>query len=421
MRAARGIVAAGTIALLAAQLVFSARSLQAAYFAAQGDAARGAGDAQAARLAYRRANQALPFDANRLRDEASATRDTLGALEAVPLYAESLRHAPYIPLTLVAAAGNYLELKRNDDADAVLTTALRVARSDWRVRLLRGNILIAREKYAEAEHELRAAADLASPPEARVHYELARSLHGQAKYEDALAEAARAKAMQPLLPEYYLLHGKALMAVDRAPEACDDLAWAVRIYRARLERGEDTLALLFETQDLYALALLADKRFDEAEAAFADLYIRCTPPQIEKLAIHLHQIAGEMYDPFPQQSLWAFALDLLAQTRQATEFEKTLASARMLFPETELGALIPPRARALTAAGDPEGAIELLATSPVGVVDSAPYRLAHAEAHAAAGRRAAARTEYAMLLGLPKLSSIIQQEAKAGLAAIPPQ
>ncbi len=420
-RATRWVVAAVAVALLAVQIFFSARSLEAAYFTARGDASRRAGDAAGARADYHRANAAVPFDANRLRSEASAARDSLGPAQAVPLYAESLRRGPYVPLTLVAAAVNYIELGRFGEADAVLDTAVRLIGADWRVRLMRGTILIGREEYAEAERELLVAAEVAAPPQARVYYELSRALHGQKEYDGALAAVGRALGMQPLLPEYHLARAKALMALDRAPESCENLAWTVRTYRAQVERGEDSLAALFEAEDLYALALLADGRFDEAEAAFADLYIRCTAPQIELLAIHLHQIAGEMYDPFPDSSLWAFALDLLVQTGRAAEYEKTLASASMLYPEAEMGLLVAPRARALTAAGDPEAAIALLAAAPAGVAGSAPYRLALGEAHAAAGRPAEARTEYAIVLGLKDLSPVIRKQAQAGLAAIPAQ
>lgn len=420
-RATGWIVAIAALLLLAAQLIFSTRSLQASYFAAQGDAARRAGDAEGALDAYHRANRLLPFDANRLRSEASAARDALDAAQAVPLFAESLRRGPYVPLTLLAAAENYAELRRYDDATTVLDTAMSIIPADWRVRILRGKILNERGEYAAAEKELRVAAEVASPPQARVHYELSRAFHGQTEYDAALREADRALRLQPFPPEYHLARAKALMATDRAPEACNDLAFVVRTYRTQLERGEDTLAALFEAGDLYALALLADGRFDEAEATFADLYTRCTPPQIDLLAVHLHQIAGEMYDPFPNPSLFAFALDLLVQTQRTAEFEKTLASARMLYPESEMGLLIPPRARALTRAGDAEGAIALLATAPFGVADSAPYRLALAEAHAVAGRPAAARTEYAMILGMENLSPVIRKQAEVGLAAIPTQ
>jgi tetratricopeptide (TPR) repeat protein len=418
-RAIRWLAALAIAAGLLAQLVFSARSLAAAYYAARGDAARLAGDLESAREAYHRANGFDSSDGNRLRDEAAATHETRGPKDSAPIYAAALKAGPYIPLTLIAGATNYIELKRLDEADAVLDTAMRVGEFEWRVRMLRGTILTERAKYADAVRELSAAAELASPPEARVHYELARALHGETQYEQAMAHAERAAELQPLVPEYRLLRGKSLMALNRAPEAVPDLARAVFAYRARLERGENAMAELFEAEDLYALALLAGQQFEQAELAFGDMYVRCTPEQIDRLAIHLQQIVGEMWDPFPQQSLWAFALDLLAQTRHLAEFEATLAAARMVFPESELQALIAPRARALTASGDPEGAIRLLATSPLQMTDTPPYRLALAEAQAAAGRPALARIEYELLLGAENLAPMIQRQAKNGLAALP--
>jgi tetratricopeptide (TPR) repeat protein len=414
-------VTTALVSCLVLQLLFSARSLLAAFYATRGGAVQLTGDHAGARRDFHRANQAVPFEADRFRLEAAAARESLGPQAAAPLYARSLRLAPFAPLVLLAAAENLMAFDQTDAAEEILNRAATVIPDDWRVRYMHGLILMKRERYAEAAGEFRSASKIAFPFVPDTSYQLAQALHATGDEAKALQEVEKSIRTQPLAPEFRLVRGKILFAQNQVSAAGEDFAWAAQEFQRRAERDTNALPRLREAQDLLAQAYLAEGHFDQAQRVLEKLYTRCSPEQIDQLAGRLAQLLSAPPTPTPPLAFWAFSLDLFVQTRRLADFDRALELAPSLHPESDLGELIPARARALTAAGKPEDAIALLGAAPAGVVDSPPYRLALAEAKAAAGRPAEARTGYAKLLSLPELSPAIRKQAHAALAAILPQ
>jgi hypothetical protein len=166
---------------------------------------------------------------------------------------------------------------------------------------------------------------------------------------------------------------------------------------------------------------LADGRFDEAYEKFDELYPRLTAKQIDEFAWRLNEMTWRMRDPFAPITLWARTLDLLAQTKRLEEFDAAIETVRLMCTRPEFDTLAAARARAFTAGGNPELALELLKTQPAELRGTAPYRLAHAEALAAKGRREPARAEYIALLDAPDLSPAIRTQVETALAAMPAQ
>lgn len=272
--AQRLALAAAIVACLAAQLVFSTRSLLAASYTHRGEAVQLAGDQEGARQLFHRANQALPFDADRFRLEAAAARESLGPEAAAPLYARGLELAPRSPLVLLAAAENLVTLDQTDNADELLRRADAVTPDDWKAHELRGLILLKRERPAEAAGEFRAAASFAYPFQPEVSYNLARVLHATGDDPAALLEVEKSIRAQALSPEYHLLRGKILFAKKEIPAARKDFAWAVQTYQRRLDRGAGPQPLLPESQELLAQAFAAEGRPNDARSQYTALLAR---------------------------------------------------------------------------------------------------------------------------------------------------
>jgi predicted Zn-dependent protease len=172
---------------------------------------------------------------------------------------------------------------------------------------------------------------------------------------------------------------------------------------------------------LLSITLLAGGRYDEAYRKFDELYTRLTPKQISEFAWRLNDMTWRMREPFAPITLWARALDLLAQTKRLDEFDAAIETVRLMCTSPEFETLAPARARAFTAGGNPEWALELLAEAPMELHETASYRLAHAEALAARGRTEHARAEYTELLSAPDLSPAIRKQAETALAAMSAQ
>lgn len=406
---------------LAAQLWFSVLSLSGVYHETHGVSAERAGDNAAARAEFAAARAAVPFSAEYARLEATAALKSGDAEAAAPLLEESLRLAPYAPLSLTAAAEAYLDLGRTADAEAVIARAARIMPQEWRLHLMRGTIDLERGQIAPAVAELTAAALIADPPKYEVFYNLAHAHYAYGDPMNASRAAMRALRVQPFAVEARMLYGRSLLSTERIAEAHKEFAFAEQAYLRRLNAGENVELQLIEAQDLLSIALLADGRFDEAFAKFDELYVRLTPKQIDEFAWRLGDMTWRMREPFAPIALWARSLDLLAQTRRLEEFDASIEAIRLMCTGPEFDSLAAPRARAFTAGGNPERALEVLAEAPRDSRETPAYRLALAEALAATRQWSAARREYDTLLAVANLSPAIRKQAQARRAQIPAQ
>lgn len=419
--AALGLVALLIAGLLAVQIVFSARALAAVVHETLGFAAQRAGDHDAARAAFARARAAVPFSAEYARLEATAAMNSGDPVAAAPLLDESLRLAPNAPLSLTAAAEAYLRLGETAEAEAVISRAARIVPMEWRLYLMRGVMDLDRGQYAPALIELTAAAQIVDPPKYEVLYQLARAQYAYGNVKDALRTADRALRLQPDAVEARVLYGRSLLSNERIDEAYTEFLHAERVYRARLGTDPDAELRLIEAQDLLSIAMLAGGKYEEAYRTFDELYTRLTPKQIDEFAWRLNEMTWRMREPFAPITLWARTLDLLAQTKRFEEFDAAIETVRLMCTRPEFDTLAAARARAFTAGGNPELALDVLESAPAELHGTAPYRLAHAEALAARGRTEPARTEYTALLSAPDLSPAIRTQAEAALAAMPAQ
>jgi len=420
MRRAAGLAPAALVlaGLLAVQFLFSARSLSGVVHETLGYAAERAGDHASARTAFARARAAVPFNAEYARLEATSALHDGDTEAALPLLDEALRLAPNAPLSLTAAAEILLRADRVDDAEAVVGRAARIVPMEWRLHLMRGVMDLDRGQYAPALTELTAAARIVDPPKFEVLYQLARAQYAYGNVLDASRTAERALRLQPGAVEARVLYGKSLLSTERIDAAYTEFLHAEQVYLSRLGTDPDAALRLIEAQDLLSIALLAEGRFDEAYRKFDELYTRLTPKQIDEFAWRLNEMTWRMREPFAPITLWARTLDLLAQTRRLSEFDAAIETVRLMCTSAEFDTLAAARARAFTAGGNPELALGLLAEVPAALRETPPYRLAHAEAMMARGRKDAARDEYTALLQTPDLSPALRVQAEAALAGL---
>ncbi len=240
------------VAGLAAQLLFGARALFAAFYTARGTAVQLHGDHEGARQDFHRANRTLPIEADRFRLEAAATREALGPQAAAPIYTQALRLAPYSPLLLLAAAENLMAIDHVDAARELLDRSIALTPDDWRAHHMRGLVLMKHERYPDAAREFRAASETASAFQPEVSYHLARALHATGDDAGALAEIERALEARPLSPEYHLTRGEIWLAQGQFLDARNDFSWAVESFQRRVTRGQVSPDRVIEAQALLA-------------------------------------------------------------------------------------------------------------------------------------------------------------------------
>ncbi len=407
--------------LLALQIVYGARALSGVVHETRGIAAERAGDHAAARAEFAQARAATPYSSEYARLEATAVLNAGDAEAAAPMLEESLRLAPNTPLTLTAAAETYLRLRQTDKAEAVIAHAARITPMEWRLNLMRGMADLDRNQYAPALTELTAAARVVAPPKYEVLYQLARAQYAYGNVLDASHTAERALRLQPGAVEAKVLYGKSLLSTERIAEAYSEFAYAEQVYFAQLGSTRDAELRLIEAQDLLSIALLAEGKFDAAYSKLDEMYPRLSAKQIDEFAWRLNDMTWRMREPFAPISLWRHTLDLLAQTKRLEEFDAAIETVRLMCTSPEFDTLAAARARAFTAGGNPEWALEVLANAPAELRNTAPWRLAHAEALMVRGRKDDARAEYEALLKLPGLSPAIQKQAKVALEQAKPQ
>lgn len=209
-------------------------------------------------------------------------------------------------------------------ADIELKTVLQGAPSNSQARLLLGQSLMAQERWADSEKELRKALEMGAMPE-QVLPDLARALVRQGRYQDVIDLQIPAHGLGSLaLSSIEAERANAFLALKKVPEATRTIAAgekllasvgtprppvALLLAKARLalaERQSDKAVELLESTlkqdeknsealDLMAQLLINDSKLDEA----LDIYSRIIAINPRHFSAHLsaaglHQRKGDL-------------------------------------------------------------------------------------------------------------------------------
>jgi tetratricopeptide (TPR) repeat protein len=137
-------------------------------------------------------------------------------------------------------------------ANEIMQTMVSTDPNSYRLRMLMGDALFARERFEEAAKEYQAALSV-QPSNSDLHLRLGRVYHRQAKYEEALAHFKQSVELDPRNAQAQLRLGDSLLMAQKAEEAVLHLSSALDLDFSLL----DAHAKLGK-----ALAMLS--RFEEA-------------------------------------------------------------------------------------------------------------------------------------------------------------
>lgn len=405
---------------LALQFWLSSTVLVAAALTFEGAAARDADYDEAALQLYERAHRWNPHDESTLFALGNLRRQFGLKEEAAEALSRGLLLAPNDALSLTAYADLLFDLGRIDQAESKVQRAQSLAPASWKAEDVAGLIRGVQGDHASAAAHFERALTLLGRPDPDIFSHLAKAYFQQGELENALQFAKMAVNHRKLSPNYRLIQGKILLALNRPEEAAKDLAWAERVYLRRADEIDNAQQKLDDTRRYYVRAEAARKWPGRAVAILYNLAVsEGATEEVKDLAADLRQRLDTLGGHLNTQAQYDLGRVLfIAEDYEAAD--SALMRALRALPDEQRIACTLLRSQALIRIGKADHAVELLASLSDSGQQSAEFRIALGDALAASGKPLSARLEYEVALAHTDLPQDSRRELEAKRDALKP-